>query len=93
MNLRFTKYIPPPEGGDPFRQLLNLFLQLLQHTKGDANEALQWMNQLDKEYKITDNEYGMGDFIDELKEKGYLEENPVSGDLSVTEKAGQVIRK
>jgi uncharacterized protein with von Willebrand factor type A (vWA) domain len=93
VNLRFTKYIPPPEGGDPFRHLLNLFLQLLQHTKGDANEALQWMNQLDKEYKITDNEYGMGDFIDELKEKGYLEENPVSGDLSVTEKAGQVIRK
>jgi len=93
MNLRFSKYIPQPDGGDPFRRLLNVFLQLLQHTKGDAYEALQWMNELDKEYDLTNNEYGMGDFIEELKEKGYLEENPVNGDLSVTEKAGQVIRK
>ena len=93
MNLRFSKFIPPPEGGDPFRRLLNLFLQLLQFTKGDPYEAIQWMNELDKEYDLTNNEYGMGDFIEELKEKGYLEENPGNGELSVTEKAGQVIRK
>ncbi|MCY7409702.1 MAG: hypothetical protein LH473_05475 [Chitinophagales bacterium] len=93
MNLRFTKYIPPPDGGDPFKRLLNLFLQLIQFTGGDINEALQWMNELDKEYNMTDDQYGMGDFIEELKEKGYLEENIVNGDLSVTDKTGQVIRK
>ncbi|MEO5674722.1 MAG: VWA domain-containing protein [Chitinophagales bacterium] len=93
MNLRFSKYIPPPEGGDPFRRLLNLFLQLIQYTGGDAYETLQWMNQLDKEHGITNNEYGMGDFIEEMKDKGYIEENPVNGDFSVTDKTGQVIRK
>jgi len=93
MNLRFTNYIPPPDGGDPFRNLLNLFLQLIQYTGGDVYEALQWMNQLDKEYGMTNDGYGMGDFIEELKDKGYLEENPVNGDFAVTDKTGQVIRK
>src|SRR5690349_16100250 len=93
MNLRFTQYIPPPDGGDPFRNLLNLFLQLIQYTGGDVYEALQWMNQLDKEHGMTNDEYGMGDFIEELKDKGYLEENPINGDFSVTDKTGQVIRK
>src|SRR6185436_16264384 len=67
MNVRFTQYIPPPDGGDPFRNLLNLFLQLIQYTGGDVYEALQWMNQLDKEYGMTNDEYGMGDFIGKLK--------------------------
>ncbi len=93
MNLRFTNYIQPQGGGDPFQRLLDLFLQLMQFTKGDVYEALEWMNQLDKEYKMTDNEYGMGDFIEELKDKGYIEENPANGNFSVTEKTGQVIRK
>ena len=93
MNLRFTKYIPRPEGDNPFEKLLKLFLQLMQYTGGDPYEALQWMNELDKEYGLTDDEYGMGDFIEELKEKGYLQENPVSGNLEATGKVGQVIRK
>jgi hypothetical protein len=36
---------------------------------------MQWLNELDKQYELTDNEYGMGDFIDDLKDKGYLDEN------------------
>lgn len=93
MNLRFSKYIPPADEGDPFKRLLNLFLQLIQYTGGDISEALQWMNELDKEYNLTNDQYGMGDFIEELKEKGYLEENPVTANLSVTDKTGQVIRR
>jgi len=93
MNLRFTQYVPPPDGGDPFQKLLNLFLQLIQHTGGEVNEALQWMNELDKEYGLTNDEYGMGDFIEDLKQKGYLEENPVNGNFNVTDKTGQVIRR
>lgn len=93
MNLRFTQFIPSPGNGDPFEQFLNLFLQLIQHTGGDVNEALQWMNQLDKEYGLTNDEYGMGDFIEDLKQKGFLEENPVNGNFSITDKTGQVIRR
>ena len=50
-------------------------MQLLTYTNGDVSEALQWMNELDKQYELTDREYGMGDFIEDLKEKGYITEN------------------
>ena len=90
---RFTKYDPNEESKSKFEELLNLFLQLLTYTSGDAGEALQWLNQLDNQYGLTNDEYGMGDFIDELKEKGYLDENPVSGEISITSKSEQGIRK
>ena len=89
----FSNFQPDdlPKGG--FDELLKLFTQLLNYTAGDAGEALAWMNELDKKYKFTNNEYGMGDFIDDLKEKGYLKENPTNGDLSITAKTEQTIRK
>ena len=68
----FTKFDPNTEGKSKFEQLLDLFMQLLTYTSGDFGEAMQWMNELDKQYQLTDDEYGMGDFIDELKEKGYI---------------------
>jgi Ca-activated chloride channel homolog len=93
VHFRFSKYIPQNTDGDPFQRLLKLFLQLLTFTKQDAAEALSWMNELDKEHQFTYNEYGMGDFIRELKEKGYLREDPVTGNFEVTEKTNQTIRK
>jgi uncharacterized protein with von Willebrand factor type A (vWA) domain len=76
-----------------FEQLLDAFMQLLTFTNGDATEALQWMNQLDKDYELTSKDYGMGDFIEELKEKGYLKENPQTGSFKITGKTEQDIRK
>src|SRR3954467_5595447 len=72
---RFIQFDPNEQGKSKFEQLLDLFMQLLTYTSGDVAEAMQWMNQLDKQYQLTDDEYGMGDFIDELKEKGYLTDN------------------
>jgi Ca-activated chloride channel homolog len=89
----FSKFDPRGEGKTTFEQLLDIFMQLLTYTNGDVSEALNWMNQLDKEYEITNQEYGMGDFIDELKEKGYLKENPASGEIKITAKTEQGIRK
>ena len=93
MNLRFAKFKPTADGGDPFKRLLDIFLQLMTFTNRDVWEALDWMNQLDKENNLTDDEYGMGDFIEDLKKKGYIKENPVNGSFEVTEKTSQVIRK
>ncbi|MEI7803511.1 MAG: hypothetical protein WCI97_12735, partial [Bacteroidota bacterium] len=93
MNIRFTKFLKNENGGTPFERLLNLFLQMLTYTKGDAAEALDWLNELDREHGITNEEYGMGDFIEDLKKKGYLKENPVNGNFDVTGKSTQVIRK
>ena len=93
IGFHFTKFDPNQQGKSKFDQLLDLFMQLLGFTNGDVGEALQWMNQLDKEYDLTNEEYGMGDFIDELKDKGYIDENKASGEISITPKTEQGIRK
>jgi Ca-activated chloride channel family protein len=89
----FSKFKPNdiPKGG--FEDLLKLFLELLNYTSGDAGEALAWMNELDKQYNITNDEYGMGDFIDELKQKGYLDEDKGNGEFRITGKTEQSIRQ
>ena len=90
---RFTLFEPDEGGKTGFEKLLDLFLQLLPYTNGDAAEALDWLTQLDKRYGLTDSEYGMGDFIEDLKEKGYIGENPADGRLAITGKTEQGIRK
>ena len=91
---RFSKYVPSSDGGDPFEKLLKIFLELLTYTSGDVSEALNWMNQLDRQYGLTDDEYGMGDFIEDLKRNGYIEEEePMSGTFQMTGKSEQSIRQ
>src|SRR5688572_4048778 len=89
----FTKYDPNSEGKNRFEQLLDLFMQLLTYNSGDVGESLQWLNELDKKYELTDDEYGMGDFIEELREKGYITENNQQGQIKITPKTEQGIRK
>src|ERR671920_2208470 len=89
----FSKFDPNADGKSKFEQLLDLFMQLLTYTNGDVAEALQWMNQLDREYGLTDDEYGMGDFIDDLKDKGYITENEERTEIKITPKTEQSIRR
>jgi Ca-activated chloride channel homolog len=89
----FTRFDPQAEGKSKFDQLLDLFMQLLTYTNGDVAEALQWLNQLDREYELSNSDYGMGDFIDELKEKGYITESSERGEIRITPKTEQGIRK
>jgi uncharacterized protein with von Willebrand factor type A (vWA) domain len=94
LGYRFTPYIPDDKNGDPFENLLKLFLQLLTYTSGDVAEALSWMNELDKEYNLTNDEYGMGDFIEDLKRKGYIKDDGEgNGGMALTAKSEQSIRK
>lgn len=90
---RFIKFDPNENAKNKFEQMLDIFMQMLSYTNGDAAEALRWMNELDKQYGLTNEEYGMGDFIDELKNNGYLQENTVDGTLKITGKSEQTIRK
>lgn len=88
----FTKYVEQ-EGKSPYERLLNLFMEMLQYTSGDATEALDWLTKLDREHNLTDDEYGIGDFIEDLKENGYLKEQENDGSYAITGKAEQTIRK
>ena len=88
---RFSRFEADKEQ-DPFERLLKLFKEVLLYVSGDVNEALNWMTELDRKYSLTTNDYGMGDFIDDLKRKGYLTENPEQG-LSMSPKAEREMRK
>ncbi len=90
---RFVQYDPNAQGKTRFEQMLDLLMQLLTYTNGDITEALQWMNELDKKYQLTDDEYGMGDFIDDLKHNGYIKEDQQTGAFEITGKSEQSIRK
>jgi Ca-activated chloride channel homolog len=90
---RFTDYIPENSGEGGFEELLKVFLQLVNITSGDVSEALNWMNELDHQYDLTSEDYGMGDFIDELKDKGFIKENEVGNTISLTAKSEMAIRK
>jgi uncharacterized protein with von Willebrand factor type A (vWA) domain len=90
---RFIRFNPNAEQKNKFEQLLDVFMQILTYTNGDVSEALQWMNELDKQYQLTNNEYGMGDFIDDLKSNGYIKDDNPDGTITLTSKSEQQIRK
>lgn len=91
---QFSQYVPPEQkDGNKFDQLLNIFQQLLLITSGDVEQSMAWMNQLDRQYGLTDDKYGMGDFFQELKDKGYLTEENAEGQIRMTPKSEQTIRK
>ncbi|MCR9228843.1 MAG: VWA domain-containing protein [Flavobacteriaceae bacterium] len=69
---RFTNYKAPDQ--TPFEKLFEIFQELVTHTSGDVEEALDWLRELDKEYQLTDDDYTIDDFIEDLKAKGYIRE-------------------
>lgn len=71
---RFTQYIPKDTKQNTFEALLDMFLQLVSMTAGNVAEALSWMSDLDRKYNFTSDAYGMADFINDLKDKGYIKE-------------------
>ncbi len=88
---RFKHFTKDPQSR--FEELFGIFRQLLTHTSGDVEEALNWLRELDKEYGLTDGDYTLDDFINELKERGYLRDrNDGSGGMAITAKTEQAIR-
>lgn len=89
---RFSKFEPGQAGKTDFDRLLSVFLQLMLHTNGDVSEALNWLTQLDRKHNITSGSYGMGNFIEDLRQKGYVRDNE-QGKVELTGKSEQTIRK
>ncbi|MFY7668232.1 MAG: vWA domain-containing protein [Crocinitomicaceae bacterium] len=90
----FTPFEAPEQS--PFDKLFDVFSELITHTSGDVDEALDWLNILDKEYSLTSDEYTLDDFIEDLKKKGYLREEiqpDGNGQLAITAKTERVLRK
>ena len=58
-----------------FDRVFDTFKELLMHTSGDLDEAFEWLNQLDKEYSIFNDEYTLQDFEEDLKKRGFIKED------------------
>ncbi len=58
-----------------FDRVFDTFKELLMHTSGDLDEAFEWLNQLDKEYNIFNDEYTLQDFEEDLKKRGFIKED------------------
>lgn len=69
---RFSTYEAPEQ--TPFEKLFDIFQELITHTSGDFDEAIDWLRELDIEYKLTTDDYTIDDFIQDLKDKGYIRE-------------------
>ena len=102
----FKKY--EPINKSPFEKLFDIFKDLITHTSGDFDEAISWLRELDKEYNLTDEYYTIEDFIEDLKNKGYIREEfdldedgdghgevdgIGKGNFSITAKTERAIRK
>lgn len=79
----------------PFEKLFEIFKELITHTSGDFEEAIEWLRQLDVEYKLTDENYTIDDFIEDLKKKGYIREEitPNGPGMAITAKTERAIRQ
>ncbi len=102
---RFETYEAPEQS--IFDKLFDIFQELITHTSGDFDEAIDWLRELDKEYELTTKDYTIDDFIEDLKAKGYIreefkdgggdgedgEEGSGGGDISITAKMERIIRQ
>ncbi|MCB9233547.1 MAG: hypothetical protein H6581_17960 [Bacteroidia bacterium] len=92
IGFRFSEFQSEEGKKPPFERLLDIFLELMVHTAGDVGEAMNWMNILDRKYNLTNDDYAMGDFYEDLKKKGYIKEDG-QGDANMTAKSERSIRR
>lgn len=90
----FTIYQAPQLS--PFEHLFEIFKELILHTSGDFDEAIDWLRLLDEEYELTTPEYTIDDFVEDLLQKGYIQERIGPGGEGrkvITSKTEQALRK
>lgn len=91
---RFSRFIPPQDDRSPFEKLVPLFLELVTHTSGEVEEALDWMDQLDQEHGFYTPEYGRKEFEADLRKHGMIGDRPRKGGKApLTGKAEKLLRE
>ncbi len=91
MNIEYSRWRPDSLTDEKrLEDLISIFSYILLQTSGNIEEALDWLEQLDSEYKLFDKELTFGEFVDELKKKGYIAEK--EGIKILTDKGSQKMR-
>jgi len=69
----FSKHIV--KAVSDFDRVFGVFKELLTHTSGDIEEAFEWLNTLDNEYNIFNDQYTLENFEEDLKKRGYIKKD------------------
>lgn len=78
---KYGEFFDDGEGGDLFETLFKLFKELLIHTSGDVSEALSWLTEIDRKYNLTNEDYGIADFIQDLIDRGFISQDEGQGSV------------
>ena len=93
--LRFTRHVPKHQ--TPFERLFEIFKELITHTSGDFDEAIDWLRELDKEYSLTDEKYTIDDFVADLLQRAYIQPkgdgNGNDSGMKLTSKTEKLLRE
>ncbi|HVP37588.1 MAG TPA: VWA domain-containing protein [Candidatus Saccharimonadales bacterium] len=76
-----------------FKALLRIYNDLLLQTNGDVEEALQWLEQVGKEYGFFDDQFGIQDFRQMLEKSGMIRPAAGGAGYQVTSKGERALRK
>lgn len=97
MHFEYSKFDPSASGNNdsPFNRLLDIFQQLLLISSGDVAQSLRWLTELDKIHNLApkDEGYGLGNFIEELEEKGFIRYNDDAVEMQMTGKTEKSLRQ
>ncbi|MBL0742465.1 vWA domain-containing protein [Chryseolinea lacunae] len=94
LGYRFSNYTPPQgQNSSDFDKLLKVFMQLILITSGNVSEALQWLTEVDRQYGLTSDQYGIGNFIEDMKRSGYITDEGPKGEFKLKAKSEQNLRQ
>ena len=88
----FAQYVPPEDNRSTFEKLLALFLEILTHTSGDVEEALDWMEEVDKAHGIFPEDYTIDDFRNDLFRNSMIRESTTGSGAEATAKTEKLLR-
>ena len=95
VGITFKQYVPKHQ--TPFERLFEVFKELITHTSGDFDEAIDWLRELDIEYGLTTEAYTIDDFIEDLLKRAYIQpKGDGTGDgkgMSLTAKTEKLLRE
>jgi uncharacterized protein with von Willebrand factor type A (vWA) domain len=56
-------------------KLFSLFSHIILQTNGEVSEALDWLKELGDKYDLFDHKLSFSDFVERLRDKGYIEDS------------------
>lgn len=96
IGLKFSEHQTGPNAS-PFERIFKIFSELIVHTSGDVQEALDWLEELANTYSIFTEDYGMEEFVRDLIDKGFIQpeppDAPEGSGPSLTAKTESLLRK